>query len=163
MAELFVTRINIPEEAIEKIVSILNLDLANCATAQAMVKFAHWNVKGDGFWATHKLFDEIFELVLQMTDDIAERIGALGGICEGLPLSIAANCTLSDYTAQSPKSVVRDHIEGVANVIGELGNRFREDSKLCAAQGDTVTSDYFTQWAQDLDHKLYFLEAHLRP
>ncbi len=163
MANSFVTRINVPDTAIDEIVKLLNVSLANGMSAQAMIKFAHWNVKGPTFWQTHKLFDEVFDKVLELTDDIGERIGSLGGIAEGLPNEISTNSTLSDYSAKETYATSLEHIEAVANVVAELGNDFRTNIPICGKLGDQVTADCFSQWAGELDHKLYFLEAHLRP
>ena len=163
MADMFVTRINVSDDAASTIVKLLNISLANGLTAQAMIKFAHWNVKGPTFWQTHKLFDEVFEKVLELTDDIGERIGSLGGIAESLPSEISANSTLSDYSAKEANSSALEHIEAVANVVSEWANDFRSDISICVGLGDQITADCLSQWAGELDHKLYFLEAHLRP
>ncbi len=163
MADLFVTRIFLSEAVIESVVKELNTALANSETAQNMIKFAHWNVKGETFWQTHKLFDEVFDKVLEITDDIGERIGALGGIAEGLPQHVSANSTMRSYSAESARSTALQHIEAVANVVSELGNGFMAAARECERLGDIGTSDCFTAWAVEAQHKLYFLEAHLRP
>jgi len=162
MSDLFVTRISTSDEVIGQVVPFLNIQLANTTVAQLQIKFAHWNVKGEGFFPAHKLFDEIYELVVEQTDDIGERITALGGIAEGLLTQVEKLSTLPQY-GSGPSQLVQAHIESMADLVGHLGNEYRKGIALCGKVGDLVTQDLFLKLAGDIDRKLYFLEAHLRP
>jgi starvation-inducible DNA-binding protein len=162
MSEIFITRISIPQDNIDAVVNLLNTQLANSAAAQMMIKFGHWNVKGEGFWATHKLFDEIYECTVDATDDIGERIGSLGGVAEGLPEQVTGHCKLSDYSANRGNEPVRGHLEAMADLIGQLANEYRAAADICSQTGDRISEDLMTKLAGDMDHKLYFIEAHLR-
>lgn len=173
MSELFVTRIAIPENVIEDLTDLLNVELANSIQAQMMIKFAHWNVKGPAFWQTHKLFDRVYGVVVDGTDRLGERITALGGVAKGLPKDVTSLNNLSKYAA-GPSDKVLDHIEAVANVVGELGNGLRklagnvnsngsETLSEETAKRDLVTQNMLLDIIEELDKQLYFLEAHLRP
>jgi starvation-inducible DNA-binding protein len=170
---LFVTRIAIPENVIEDLTDILNVQLANSIVAQQMIKFAHWNVKGAGFFPAHKLFDRVYEEVVEATDRLGERITALGGVAEGLPRQVSDFNTMTPY-AFGPTALVQEHIEGVANVVAELGNGLRKLAGNVNANGtttleeetsrrDLVTQNMLLDITEQLDKQLYFLEAHLRP
>jgi len=161
-SDLFVTRISTSDDVIEQLVPFLNIQLANATTAQLQIKFAHWNVKGEGFFPAHKLFDEIYELVQEQTDDIGERITALGGVAEGLPEQVAKATDLPEY-GSGPKELVQTHMESMADLVGFLSNEYRTGIALSGKLGDLVTQDLFLKMAGELDRKLYFLEAHLRP
>lgn len=173
MSDLFVTRINIPEPVIDDLVGNLNVQLANFTAAQILIKYAHWNVKGTGFFPAHKLFDKIYDGVVDATDRIGERITALGGIAKSMIGNIYEDNTLADYTANANSSV-QEHIEAVANVVGELGNNLRTLAGNVNANGsenpieetskrDLVTQNMLLDITEELDKFLYFLEAHLRP
>ena len=160
MSELFTTRINIPEENIKPIVGKLNKDLAITMQAQMVVKFAHWNVKGDGFHPTHLLFDEIYELVADFSDTIAERITALGGIAEGKPERVM-DVTGYNYGATAYDNV-RNHIEAMADYISDVSNSLRDGISVCGANKDLVSQDVYIELCRKLDKYVYFLEASLR-
>jgi starvation-inducible DNA-binding protein len=161
MDDLYPTRINIPDENIHNIVDKLNIDLANTMRAQMVIKFAHWNVKGDGFYPTHKLFDEIYEFMADTSDTIAERITALGGIAYGLPEQVETNNSGFIYPT-SPSVRCRDHINAMADYISDIANSLREGIKVSGSNGDLVTQDVYIELTRGLDKFLYFLEASLR-
>lgn len=158
---MFETVIAVPEENRKTLVDFLNTQLANAITAQLVIKNAHWNVKGEDFYPTHKLFDKIFKFVVDATDDIAERITTLGGVAQGLPVSVRGACTLSSYRATDTDNTTT-HIAAMANFIGQLSNEMRPGIKLCAEQDDLVTQDLLLKIIGELEHHLYFLEAGLR-
>ncbi|MCG5234359.1 ferritin-like domain-containing protein [Xanthobacter oligotrophicus] len=62
---------------------LLNRHLAAAIDLHAQVKHAHWNVRGAGFIAIHKLFDEVAGEVETYSDQIAERAAALSGVARG--------------------------------------------------------------------------------
>ena len=67
----FETRIDIPEDAREKLIELLNARLADCFDLYSQLKQAHWNVKGRDFIQLHELYDEVAESVLEFVDTIA--------------------------------------------------------------------------------------------
>jgi starvation-inducible DNA-binding protein len=162
MSDLFVTRISVPESVAEILVKELNTHLANTTMAQLMIKYAHWNVKGPAFFQTHKLFDEIYEQMVEATDRIGERITALGGVAEGLPEHIGKAYTLSTYTCKEDDADTMCHIEAVANVVSEVSNGLRGLASLAVEQKDLVTQGILLSICEVLDKYTYFLEAHLR-
>lgn len=159
--ELFATRISLDESTITKIVEWLNVQLATSAQAQAVLKFAHWNVKGEGFLPNHKLIDEIFDYMVDVTDKLAERITALGGVAEGLPAQIAEHSQLPPYEASASDDGTA-HISAVADTVAEVANHLREGIDLTGEWKDLVTQNILCDLVTQLDKYLYFLEAHLR-
>ena len=57
----FPTRIDLPGEARQSIIKLLNQQLADTFDLQSQVKQAHWNVKGPTFIALHEFFDKLAE------------------------------------------------------------------------------------------------------
>jgi starvation-inducible DNA-binding protein len=52
-------------------------------------KQAHWNVTGPQFLPTHRQLDELVDDVRTWTDDVAERIMAVGGSADGRSATVA--------------------------------------------------------------------------
>jgi starvation-inducible DNA-binding protein len=159
VATPFPTRIDIPADAREKLVALLNQQLADTFDLYSQTKFAHWNVKGPHFIALHKLFDELADDVLEHVDEIAERLTALGGVAAGTTRQAAAATRVPEFPAGTHKGM--EVVAAVADRFGALGKSTREAIDKADALGDKDTADLFTGISRDLDQALYFLESHL--
>lgn len=162
---MFGTQNSTPRPVAEASIELLNRHLALTTAAQLFAKFAHWNVKGDGFYSAHKLFDKVYAQLQQQTDAIAERITALGGVANGLPGELAqiwiadASGAFAGLAADGAQNV-RDNMRAMVAMQAYVANSFREAIALAAT--DAVTQNLFLGLAEDADHMLYFLEAGLR-
>ncbi|MDE0854033.1 MAG: DNA starvation/stationary phase protection protein Dps, partial [Nevskia sp.] len=79
----YATKIDIPAATRDKVIALLNQQLADTFDLFSQIKQAHWNVKGMHFIALHELFDKLAEETEDYVDDIAERATALGGVAVG--------------------------------------------------------------------------------
>ena len=157
--KLLKTRIELPAAAREKIIALLNQQLANLADLHSQTKHAHWNVKGPQFWSLHKLFDELAGKVLEAVDEVAERLTALGGVANGTVRMAAAASELKEFPAKSVHGL--DAVTAVSDAFGTAANAARKAIDDSDELGDAVTADVLTQIVGELDSSLYFLEAHL--
>jgi starvation-inducible DNA-binding protein len=157
--KLHKTRIELPAATREKIIAVLNQQLANLSDLRTQTKHAHWNVKGPQFWSVHKLFDELAEKVDDAADEIAERLTALGGVANGTVRQAAASTTLAEYPAGAFKDMAA--VAAVSDAFGSTANAARKAIDESDKLGDAVTADILTQVVGELDASLYFLEAHL--
>lgn len=153
---------SLSEEARIVCVDILNDCLANTLYAVLASKFAHWNVKGTGFYPAHKLFDEVYEFYSGAADTLAERITALGGDAEGLLTDVASSSTI-EYGADETDQV-HEHIQAMATMISQVANQYRQGIEIVRVSevNDQCTQDVFIELAREADKFLYFLEADLR-
>ena len=62
-SRLFATRNDLPAAVREKIIALLNQQLADTFDLYSHTKQAHWNVKGLQFFQLHELFDKLAEEV----------------------------------------------------------------------------------------------------
>ncbi len=67
----------------------LNQVLADTMMLRDMYKKHHWQLSGPTFYQLHLLFDEHYEKQVKLTDKLAERIQALGGIALAMPQDVA--------------------------------------------------------------------------
>lgn len=77
--QTFPTRIDVPAEAREVLVELLNARLADAFDLYSQLKQGHWNVKGSDFIQLHELYDTVAADVLEHVDLIAERATASVG------------------------------------------------------------------------------------
>lgn len=158
-SRLHKTRIDLTDGARQKLVELLNQQLANLADLHSQTKHAHWNVKGPNFWSLHKLFDELAGKVLDNVDEVAERLTGLGGIASGTVRQSAALSKLAEYPSNAFNGIAA--VKAVADAFGGAANSVRHAIDASDELGDAVTADLFTRIAGELDGSLYFLEAHL--
>jgi starvation-inducible DNA-binding protein len=74
----------------------------------------HWNVEGPHFPALHEMFEEQYKALAEATDEIAERIRALGHPAPGGLAAFAKLATVKDEAgrpdaAAMVKTLARDH------------------------------------------------------
>lgn len=156
---LYATKNDIPFSARLKLVALLNKLLADCIDLQTQTKTAHWNVKGPGFIALHKLFDEINESVLEYVDLIAERAVQLGGVAEGTARIVAHRSQLEEY----PLDIASDHQheKALSSALAAFGAVARSSIDEADGLQDRGTADLFTEISRGIDKWLWLVEAHL--
>jgi starvation-inducible DNA-binding protein len=156
----FETRIDIPEDAREKLIELLNARLADCFDLYSQLKQAHWNVKGRDFIQLHELYDEVAESVLEFVDSIAERATTLGGLALGTARMAAEATGLDEY----PIDVVegKETAAVVADRLAAFGTVARAAIDEADELGDMDTADLFTEVSRSIDKHLWFVEAHLQ-
>ncbi len=156
----FDTRIDIPEDAREKLIELLNARLADCFDLYSQVKQAHWNVKGRDFIQLHELYYEVAASVLEFVDMIAERATTLGGLALGTARMAASATTLDEF----PLDVFEDRETAavVADRLAAFGTAVRAAIDESDELGDQATADLFTEVSRAIDKHLWFVEAHLQ-
>jgi starvation-inducible DNA-binding protein len=154
------TSIDIPAGSRDKLVALLNQQLADTFDLMSQTKEAHWNVKGPNFYQLHELFDELATSLLGHVDLIAERATALGGLATGTVRMSASATRLDEYPlgVTHDMEVVECLVERFANVAASTREAIEKAEEL----GDADTADLFTEVSRDLDKHLWFLEAHLQ-
>ena len=155
---LYPTKNDLPAPVRRQLITRLNQHLANAVDLQTQAKTAHWNVKGPGFIALHKLFDEIHASVAEYVDLIAERAVQLGGIAEGTARIVARRSDLEEY----PGGIAAGsrHVEALSAALAAFGSGIRSAIAEADGLGDAGTADLFTEVSRGIDKWLWFVEAH---
>lgn len=156
----FVTNIDLSEHLREKMIKLLNQQLADTFDLYSQTKQAHWNVKGPQFMQLHLLFDQLAEEVFEDIDRIAERVTALGGAAKGTLHMAAAASRLPELPLEIVDGLVV--VEELVERYADVATTTREAIKTAADSGDADTADLFTAQSRMLDKSLWFLQAHLQ-
>ena len=154
------TKIDLPKDAREKLVEILNARLADALDLKSQAKQAHWNVKGIHFFQLHELFDQVSTEPEAFMDLIAERATTLGGTALGTVRVSAANSTLSEYPLEITEG--RDHVDALSDALAQFGKKVRSNIDEAGELGDQSTADLFTEVSRGIDKLLWFVEAHIQ-
>jgi starvation-inducible DNA-binding protein len=153
------TKNSLTKEVRTAVCEFLNEDLAILIDLMLMTKKAHWNVRGDGFLAIHRMFDEIAEGIEEHVDDVAERIVALGCDAIGTASDVCDNSPLKDYPADDLLKGVAEHVKALTERVAVAANTIRGDADKAEAQGDQATLELLAGVVGSLDKYLWFLEA----
>jgi starvation-inducible DNA-binding protein len=156
----FATLVDLPAETLTQAVELLNDHLADVIDLASHVKQAHWNVKGNDFYALHLLFDEIAGELSEFVDEIAERATALGGYALGTVRLAAERSNLPEYPADACDGL--EHVLALVERFGCYSSRARAAIDTALGLGDQATADLFAQLSRAVDKRLWFLEAHLQ-
>jgi starvation-inducible DNA-binding protein len=156
----FPTRIDIPAEARDQLVAILNARLADTFDLYSQLKQGHWNVKGSDFIQLHELYDQVAADILEHVDAIAERATALGGLALGTVRMAAAASSLSEFPIDAVQG--EQTVEAIADALATYGEAVRGAIDGAAELGDQDTADLFTEVSRAVDKHLWFVEAHLQ-
>ncbi|WP_037916048.1 DNA starvation/stationary phase protection protein Dps [Sulfitobacter sp. 20_GPM-1509m] len=146
------------EPVAASVLTILQARLSDTLDLHAQLKQAHWNVKGPNFISLHNLFDQIAEEVDAASDEVAERIVALGGRADGRIVTTAKNSTLPEglELAQGQSSVLAT----IASALTIHAEALRHAIDLTAEFGDAGTSDLFTSQSRLADKHRWLIQAH---
>jgi starvation-inducible DNA-binding protein len=154
------TRIDLPAGQREKLVALLNQNLADSLDLANQAKQAHWNVKGPNFIALHELFDKVHDVAEDAADELAERATALGGQAEGTTQIVGKRTRLPEF----PLDVFqwRDVVNKLSDAMAALGKNVRAAIDESEKLGDKDTADLFTEISREIDKHLWFVEAHVQ-
>ena len=124
-------------------ISILTSVLANEMTLYVKLRKFNWNVSGESFMEFHKLFEGQYTQLEASIDEIAERIGKLGGKTIGTMKEFSDLTIIKESTNHYPsqKEMVTELLEDHETVIIHL----RKDVDISAEENkDAGTADFLT-------------------
>src|ERR1043165_6210807 len=92
----------IAEKNIKQVNELLSVALANETVLYIKTRKFHWNVSGESFMELHRLFEEHYKQIEITIDEIAERIGKLGGKTIGTLAEFSKYTTLKEHPGKNP-------------------------------------------------------------
>jgi starvation-inducible DNA-binding protein len=137
---------------------ILNKLLADEFVLLAKTLNYHWNLVGPEFHDYHILFNDQYHVIFELTDQIAERARAVGGIALGSMADFIASSTLKEDNGDipAPKDMVsillHDH-EAIIRSFREGINVTAEDNR------DIGTSNFLTEIMQKHEKIAWMLRS----
>lgn len=135
--------IGITDKNLKNSIDLLSLTLADAMTLYTKTRKFHWNVSGESFMEMHVLFENQYKQLEVDIDEIAERIGKLGGKTIGTMTEFAEMTRLKEapnvYPAQKDmvKELLSDH-EAVAVQLRKDITASEEENS------DAGTADFLT-------------------
>ncbi len=142
----------------EKLIDIVNKQIANWNVLYVKLHNYHWYVKGPQFFTLHTKFEELYNEAALHIDELAERLLALGG----KPLA-----TMKDYLAvasvheakgnETAEEMVAEIVRDFETMIGEL----KAGMDYAGEIGDETTGDMLLGIHQSLEKHVWMLKSFL--
>src|SRR5436190_13368980 len=152
--------IGIKKESLSKAAHILSGFLADEFLLYLKTRNAHWNIEGSDFHTMHKFFEEQYEQLDEIMDEVAERIRMLDHYA---PATVKSYLELTHLTEQSgEKNDSAGFINGLLGDHESIIIRLRENINLFANKlNDHGTSDFITGLMETHEKMAWMLRAHL--
>src|SRR5689334_22245642 len=153
-------QIGISKDDLTKVAHAMNGFLADEFLLYLKTRNAHWNIEGSDFHAMHKFFEEQYEQLDTIMDDVAERIRSLGHYAPATMKAYLELTHLSEQTRAKNDShgFIKELLEDYESVI----TRLRENINHIANDlGDAGTSDFITGLMETHEKMAWMLRAHL--
>ncbi|WP_460273616.1 Dps family protein [Celeribacter sp. ULVN23_4] len=116
----------------------------------------HWNVEGPMFYSIHTLTEEQYGELFQATDDLAERIRALGQLAPMSVRDVLDGAKVKD----APKSPsAHEMVADLASDHEQLAAQLHKLIKLAEDHNDDVTGDLAVARAASHEKAAWMLRA----
>lgn len=143
----------------QAVIKVLETLLADEVALYFAARGSHWNVVGVHFGPLHAFFEEQYDAVDQIMDDVAERIRALGGKA---PATLAGYVSAKrvDEGAGEAKTA-KDMLEGLLKAHEHIIRELRKDVDVASDNGDEGTADFLTGLMEQHEKTAWMVRAHL--
>ena len=139
----------------EIVTTSLQQALVDLIDLSLQAKQAHWNVYGPQFRSVHLQLDEVVALLRVASDDVAERLVAVGGLPDGRASAIVASSTVETYEAGA---VAADKvIAQFEERLSAAATRIRDE--LPELESDLPSQDLLTGIAYQLEKQAWMFRA----
>ncbi|MEO1280478.1 MAG: DNA starvation/stationary phase protection protein [Pseudomonadota bacterium] len=146
----------LPKDAREKIASDLGQVLGETYMLLVKTHVYHWNVVGPLFLSLHELTEAQYNDLFKASDEIAERIRALGFVT---PLSFAAMAKKADIAEEKTASTAEDMVEQLVKDHESIVRSFRTIAGNAEEHGDYVTHDLLVGRMEFHEKAIWMLRA----
>lgn len=136
----------------------LNTLLSGLQVMYANVRGYHWNVTGPQFFALHQQFENIYNDLVLKTDELAERILALGHRPEHRLSAFMENVYVQESTM--PETAA-DMVAELSIHLDRIVQLEKELLDYAGEHGDVSTEDLLTGYVSEQEKMQWMLRAYL--
>jgi starvation-inducible DNA-binding protein len=143
------------------VITILNTLLGDEFVLYTKTRRFHWNVTGPQFGELHQFFEDQYDKLSDIVDEVAERVRALDGLAAG---SLEEFLKLTHLPEEPNKKFDTKGMLGALLADHEsIAQHLRQDLAACQEKfGDVGTSDFLTGLMQQHEHMAWMLRSYLK-
>lgn len=152
--------IGITEKKLKQSIILLSTVLATEMALYIKTRKAHWNVSGESFMELHKLYEGQYKSLEQSIDEVAERIGKLGGKTIGTMQEFMQHSIIKERAGKydNSKDTLKELLDDHEKTIVLL----RSDVDVCADENNDVgTADFLTGLLEEHETMAWVLRRYL--
>jgi len=150
--------IGLTEAQREGVCRVLQALLADEFVLYTKARNYHWNVVGPQFHDLHKLFEEQYEALSDMVDEVAERIRTLGGVAPGTLEEFRKAARLREEPGVVPPAL--QMVRNLASDHEAIVRQLRQDIPVVQDQhNDVGTADFLTGLMEKHEKYAWMLRA----
>lgn len=140
-----------------KLIELLNQNLANLQILYVKLHNYHWNVKGMNFKPVHEMTEAYYDHFAEQYDEVAERIVQLGG----KPLSSLGEYLKSATLKEEIKKGfdVKYVLSSLLTDFEQLNKDFKEISKSAIENADVPTENIADDNVVWLEKQIWMVSA----
>ncbi len=154
------TNIGLDEKDRSGSATILNHLLSDEFLLYTKTRNYHWNVTGRDFYELHKFFEEQYEALDEIMDEVAERVRSLGHFAFGTMEQFSKFSRLKESIADTTSA--GDMLQHLLTDHETIIRHLREDQQLAAEKyHDAGTSDFLTGLMEQHEKMAWMLRAFL--
>jgi starvation-inducible DNA-binding protein len=153
--------IGIPEKTLAHLNTLLSIVLSNEMSLYVKTRKFHWNVTGESFMELHKLFEGQYKQLEENIDEVAERIGKLGGKTIGTMKEFLQLSKIKEETNTYPSQ--KEMLKQLLNDYEFLIVLLRKDVADCTDKyKDAGTADFLTGIMEQHETTAWVLRRYLK-
>jgi starvation-inducible DNA-binding protein len=140
----------------EEVAILLQPILADVIALTLHAKQAHWHVQGRHFTPIHQQLDDLVADLRHYSDELAERVVALGTAVDGRPQTVSET---SQVRAGQPGFTPDDKV--IDTIVGQLGDAVTHAREAVAPleSVDLVTQDLVIEVVRVLEKHRWMFDA----
>lgn len=152
--------IGIAGKNLDKSNAILTMILSDEMILYVKTRKFHWNVAGESFMELHKLFQSQYTELEEIIDQVAERIGKLGGKTIGTMQEFIKHGSLKEHSGKfgSSKEMLKELLNDHETVIIKLRKDIDESGDK---NKDAGTADFITGLMEQHETIAWILRRYL--
>lgn len=151
--------LRIDRDDAERIVEALNAELSGLYILFNQVRKHHWLVEGAEFSDVGDFLEAAADRLSEMTDDLAIRVHALGGVPVCGPMGIRQHAPV--YIEAPHHYDVRSSLDRDLDGYATLAVQIREHVELVERLGDEATAEKLREHLRTLEADAHTLERYL--
>jgi starvation-inducible DNA-binding protein len=151
--------IGIADKGRKAVSAVLAQLLADEVSLYIATRGAHWNVVGPNFGALHGFFEDQYEALDDILDDVAERMRALGASAPASVGAYAKAKSINDDAGAlaNANAMIESLLEAHEKIIRNL----RKWSEVADEAGDSGSEDFMVGLMETHEKMAWMLRAHL--
>jgi starvation-inducible DNA-binding protein len=158
--EIDFVNIGLTNQIREQVIGLLNTLLADEHLLYVRTRNYHWNIEGPHFITLHELFEDQYNEIQGLADEIAERARMLGGTPIGTMRAFLDNSRLTETPGEvlNAREMLARLLEDHESIV----NYLRNDIQRCTDElNDEGTADLLIATLRNHEKTAWMLRAHL--